>query len=77
MVAYKNIGRSTPRLEGESKVTGGERYTADLVLPGMLWGRSLRSPFPHARITHIDASAAQPVPGVMAVLTAAASRGAR
>jgi len=77
VVAYKNIGRSTPRLEGESKVTGGERYTGDLVLPEMLWGRALRSPFPHARITHIDASGAQQVPGVMAVLTGADLRGVR
>ena len=77
MVAYKNIGRSTPRLEGESKVTGGEQYTADLVLPGTLWGRALRSPFPHARITRIDASGAQQVPGVMAVLTGADLRGVR
>ena len=77
MVAYKNIGRSTPRLEGESKVTGGERYTGDLVLPDMLWGRALRSPYTHARITHIDASGAQQVPGVMAVLTGADLRGVR
>jgi len=77
VVAYKNIGRSTPRLEGESKVTGGEQYTADLVLPGTLWGRALRSPFPHARITRIDASGAQQVPGVMAVLTGADLRGVR
>ena len=77
MVTYKNIGRSTPRLEGESKVTGGEQYTGDLVLPGTLWGRALRSPFPHARITRIDASGAHQVPGVMAVLTGADLRGVR
>ena len=77
MVSYSNIGRSTPRREGESKVTGGAQSTADLTLPGTLWGRVLRSPFPHARITHIDASAAQQVPGVMAVLTGAALKGVR
>ena len=77
MVSYSNIGRSTPRMEGESKVTGGEQYTADLTLPGTLWGRVLRSPFPHARITHIDASAAQQVPGVMAVLTGVDLTGVR
>ncbi|MCH8281797.1 MAG: xanthine dehydrogenase family protein molybdopterin-binding subunit [Chloroflexi bacterium] len=77
MVSYVNIGRSTPRLEGEDKVTGGARYTADIELPGTVWGRSLRSPYPHARIVSIDTSKAQQVPGVLAVLTGADTRGIR
>src|SRR5438105_1383471 len=59
------------RLEGSLKVTGGARYAGDTILPGMLWAKFLRSPFPHARIVSIDASAARELPGVHAVLTGA------
>ncbi len=77
MATFTNIGQPTPRLEGTEKVTGTTRYTADLDLPGTLWGRCLRSPWPHARITHIDASRATRVPGVHAVLTGADVKGVR
>jgi CO/xanthine dehydrogenase Mo-binding subunit len=50
-------------------VTGRARYAADVLLPGTLWGKILRSPHPHARIRRIDASAAWSVPGVRAVVT--------
>ena len=63
------IGSSVPRIEGPEKVTGGTRFAADVDLPGMLWGKILRSPHPHARIGRIDASAAWRVPGVKAVVT--------
>jgi CO/xanthine dehydrogenase Mo-binding subunit len=63
------IGTSVPRIEGPEKVTGRALYAADIHLPGMLWGRILRSPHPHARIRRIDASAARRVPGVRAVVT--------
>ena len=46
-------------------------YPADILIPGTLWGKALRSPFPHARILRIDASKARRVPGVHEVLTAA------
>jgi CO/xanthine dehydrogenase Mo-binding subunit len=59
------------RLDGREKVTGAARYAADITRPGMLSGRILRSPHPHARITAIDAAAARALPGVHAVLTAA------
>ncbi|MFI5267674.1 MAG: xanthine dehydrogenase family protein molybdopterin-binding subunit [Chloroflexota bacterium] len=59
------------RLEGKLKVTGGARYAGDMILPGMLWAKFLRSPFPHARIVSIDTAAAKQVPGVHAVLTGA------
>ena len=72
MATFTNIGQSTPRLEGTEKVTGSTQYTADLTLPGTLWGRCLRSPWPHARILPIDASRARQVPGVHAVLTGGA-----
>lgn len=77
MATFTNIGQSTPRLEGAEKVTGSTQYTADLTLPGTLWGRCLRSPWPHARIVHIDPSRAMQVPGVHAVLTGADVRGIR
>jgi xanthine dehydrogenase YagR molybdenum-binding subunit len=62
------IGKSTPRLNGRAKVTGAIRYTVDVVLPGMLEGRMLRSPLPHAMIRAIDVSAATRHPGVRTVL---------
>ena len=65
------IGQSVVRGEGPDKVTGRSVYAADVSLPGMLWGKVLRSPFPHARIVSIDATEARAVPGVHAVLTAA------
>ena len=63
------IGAPVPQIEGPDKVTGRTRYAADVDLPGMLWGKILRSPHPHARILRIDASAARRVPGVKAVIT--------
>jgi len=63
------IGASVTQIEGPSKVTGQTRYAADVDLPGMLWGKILRSPHPHARIVGIDASKAWSVPGVKAVVT--------
>lgn len=63
------IGAPVSRIEGPEKVTGQTSFAADVDLPGMLWGTILRSPHPHARIRHIDASAAWHVPGVKAVVT--------
>jgi len=74
---YTTIGQPTTRIEGQEKVTGAMQYTADVALPGTLWGRALRSPLPHARILRIDASRAHQVPGVHAVLTGADVRGIR
>ena len=65
------IGQSVVRGEGPDKVTGKSVYAADVSLPGMLWGKVLRSPFPHARIISIDTSEARAVPGVHAVITGA------
>jgi CO/xanthine dehydrogenase Mo-binding subunit len=74
---YTTIGQPSTRVEGQEKVTGAMRYTADVTLPGTLWGRALRSPYPHARIIRIDTSRAQQVPGVHAVLIGADVRGIR
>ena len=65
------IGQSVVRGEGPDKVTGRTIYAADVSLPGMLWGKVLRSPFPHARIVSVDTTEAKAVPGVHAVITAA------
>ena len=51
------------------KVTGEFAYASDLSAPGMLWGDTLRSPHPHARIVSLDSPAALALPGVHAVLT--------
>ncbi len=66
---YRLLGRRIPYVEGPLKVTGRAEYTDDLQRPGMLVGRLLRSPWPHARLRSIDVTAARAVPGVHAVLT--------
>ncbi len=66
---HRYVGRSLPRLDGPAKVTGRARYAGDLSLPGMLHGKLLRSPVPHARIVNIDVSRAAALPGVKAVIT--------
>ena len=65
------IGDSPARPDGRQKVTGEFAYASDLWLDGMLWGVTLRSPHPRARLLGLDISAALAVPGVAAVLTAA------
>ena len=75
MVTYHVIGQPTRRVDGEEKATGQARYAADVSLPGTLWGKSLHSPYAHARIVRIDTTAAQQVPGVHAVITGADVRG--
>ena len=67
----KYVGRSVARVDGIEKVTGKAKFVGDLVVPGMLHGKILRSPYPHARIRAIDARPAEELPGVVAVLTAA------
>ncbi|HKA33426.1 MAG TPA: xanthine dehydrogenase family protein molybdopterin-binding subunit [Candidatus Binatia bacterium] len=63
------IGQNIPRADGRDKVTGAGVYAGDLKLPGMLYGKVLRSPFAHARIKRIDSRNAEAMPGVLAVLT--------
>ncbi len=67
---YKVIGSRPLRPDGVDKVTGRAIYGADVRLPGMLYGKVLRSPHAHARIVSIDASAALALRGVRAVITA-------
>jgi len=65
------VGESIPRLEGVSKVLGTAMYADDLVFPGMLHAKVLRSPHAHALIRGIDTTRAETLPGVAAVVTAA------
>ncbi len=65
------VGKPVTRADGRPKVTGEIRYTADLLLPGMIWGKCLRSPFPHARIVRLDVTEAKRVRGVVTALAAA------
>ena len=71
MSEFSVIGKRVPRVDAWEKATGEARYTDDFSLPGMLHGRLLRSPVPHARIVSIDTSRAKALPGVAAVVTAA------
>ena len=66
----KWIGQRTIRPDGADKVTGRAAFAADTNMPGMIWGKVLRSPHPHARIKSIDTSKAEALPGVKAVVTA-------
>ncbi|MFQ5913882.1 MAG: xanthine dehydrogenase family protein molybdopterin-binding subunit [Nitrospinota bacterium] len=65
----EGVGSSLLRVDARDKATGDLVYGADFSLPGMLVGRALRSPCPHARIVGIDVSAARKVRGVTSVLT--------
>src|SRR6476661_1858790 len=65
----KWIGQRTIRPDGVDKVTGRAAYAADTNMPGMIWGKVLRSPHAHARIKKIDTSKAEAMPGVKAVIT--------
>ena len=69
MTTFKTIGKSEPRRDLPEKLTGEAKYTADVQLPGMLFGKILRSPHPHARILSINVDAARNLPGVRAVVT--------
>ena len=67
---YKVIGTRPIRHDGVDKVTGAAVYGADVRLPGLLYGKVLRSPHPHAEILSIDTAKALALDGVRAVATA-------
>src|SRR5260370_21400304 len=67
---HKWTGQRTIRPDGVDKVTGRAAFAADTNMPGMIWGKVLRSPHPHARIKSIDASKGEALLGVKAVVTA-------
>ena len=68
-VETRVVGARLPFVDGVEKATGATQFAADLRLPGMLTGMALRSPHPHARILRVDASKAEHLPGVHAVLS--------
>src|SRR5258705_8930518 len=70
MMAHRIVGQPVGKLEGLGKVGGQARYSGDVTLPSLVWGKALRSPLPHARILRIDTSRARDLAGVLAVLTA-------
>src|SRR5438874_3312929 len=67
----KVVGTRPIRPDGVDKVTGRANFGADMVMPGMLWGKVKRSPHAHARIVSINADKALRLPGVKAVVSAA------
>ena len=69
MKEYSVVGKRLPRVDAEVKVTGDAKYTFDVVVPRMLYGAILRSPYSHARILSIDTDKAEGLPGVKAVMT--------
>ncbi len=69
MAELDYVGKRILRKDGPEKVTGRARYTVDIKLPGMLVGRILRSPHPHAKILNIDISRALKLSGVKAIIT--------
>jgi len=66
---YKYIGQRSIRPDGFEKVTGRANYGSDLNLPGMIWGKILRSPHAHAKILSIDYAKAEALPGVLSIAT--------
>ena len=66
MSELKYVGKETVRALGRDIVTGKARYTGDFRLPGMRYGKILRSPHPYARILSIDTSRAKAMEGAMA-----------
>jgi 4-hydroxybenzoyl-CoA reductase subunit alpha len=65
------IGGYVPMVDGPEKVSGRARFTADILHPGMLAGRIFRSPYAHGEILRVDVSAAEKLPGVIAIVTGA------
>ncbi len=69
MSKFSVIGTRVRNIDGPEKVTGVGKFTFDITLPNMLWGKVLRSPHPHAKILKIDTSKAEKLIGVKAVVT--------
>lgn len=66
---FSIVGRAIPRNDGVEKAVGEAKYLDDIDFPGLLHGRILRSPYPHARIVQINTRRAESLPGVQAVIT--------
>src|ERR1044071_1880701 len=70
MSNYKVIGRPVERVDGPEMLSGQALYGPDVRVPGMLWGKILRSPIPHGRVLRVDLEGAKKHPGVKAVIAA-------
>src|SRR5262245_63155833 len=66
---FRVIGTRVAKLDAIEKVTGAVQYLPDLEMPGLAWGKILRTCVPHARITRIDTTRAEALPGVLGVVT--------
>lgn len=66
---YRHVGKYMPRIEAKDIVTGHATFLDDYNVPGQLYGKTKRSPYPHAKIKSIDISKAEAYPGVRAVVT--------
>ncbi|MEJ7686471.1 MAG: xanthine dehydrogenase family protein molybdopterin-binding subunit [Variovorax sp.] len=77
MTTQSTLGRDTPQVTARAKVLGKAQYAGDIKVAGMLHGKVLRSPYPHARIVSVDTADALALPGVKAVLTGADALRAR
>src|SRR5436305_13091974 len=69
MSDFSIIGKPIALIDSAGKTTGQGKYTDDLSVPGMLIGKILHSPYPHARIKHIDSRRALALEGVVTVVT--------
>ena len=65
---FKVIGKKVERVDAFERLVGEAKYAADIYLPDMLYVKILRSPYPHAKVVKIDASRAQALSGVKAIL---------
>ena len=71
MASYRVIGKPVERVDGPEMLTGQAVYATDVKLPGMLWGKILRSPIAHGKILRVDVEKAKKLHGVRAVIAAA------
>ncbi len=63
------VGKALPRVDAYERVSGHAQYTADVILPDMIYAAILRCPHAHARVKDVDTAAAEKMSGVVAVLT--------
>src|SRR5437016_3077591 len=70
MAEYRVIGTPVERVDGPEMLSGQALYGPDVKLPGMLWGKSVRSPIPHGKVLSVDGEKARKHPGVKAVISA-------
>ncbi|HEY0566370.1 MAG TPA: hypothetical protein VGC88_12340, partial [Terriglobales bacterium] len=68
MSDFSIIGKPVALIDSAQKTTGQGKYADDFSVPGMMIGKILHSPLPHARIKHIDATRAETLPGVRCVV---------